>query len=302
MHNKSSQEINNQHFTKADLHIHSNYSFDCNSSLKSIFAEAKKTGINVIALTDHDSIDGIKQAKKLATKYQIELIPGIEVTAKGGTHIIGLFIDKKPSGHDILEIIAQIKKEGGLVILPHPYRSDTGLFYNWKVKNLYTQSEVEKIVQSVDAIEIINYKSVIKSESLDLDILTKYSKPFISGSDSHFPFEIGHAYLQIPVKPNKISKENILNPQNQIYFHNNSAPKIMLKKPQNTIEENKLRAKINQFLPVSIKKIIEKIIINQAHNAEYKKQKNKTIKLLSQNNFCRLIIKNDLPIIEKVNL
>ena len=69
----------------ADLHIHSIYSYDGTTSITAALARARQIGLNVIAITDHDEINGSLKALELAPRYGLEVIPGIEVTtAEGG--------------------------------------------------------------------------------------------------------------------------------------------------------------------------------------------------------------------------
>lgn len=79
----------------ADLHVHSNFS-DSDDTIESIFKQAKDKNISCLALTDHDTVDGIKLARQISSQYNIELIEGIEFSCqKDGqeVHILGYFID-----------------------------------------------------------------------------------------------------------------------------------------------------------------------------------------------------------------
>ena len=77
-----------------DLHIHSYYS-DGSMSVGEIVKLAKEKNLEAISLTDHDCIDGVTEALRLGKEYGIEVIPGIELSAKSDTetHILGYFID-----------------------------------------------------------------------------------------------------------------------------------------------------------------------------------------------------------------
>ena len=79
-----------------DLHTHSKAS-DASYSPSDLIALAKQKNLKAIALTDHDTTDGIKEARKASEKYDIEFIPGIELSAKynGELHIVGLYIDEE---------------------------------------------------------------------------------------------------------------------------------------------------------------------------------------------------------------
>ena len=80
-----------------DLHVHTTMS-DGEFTPKEIITLAKKEGIKVIAITDHDTIDGISQAREECIKNGIEFIPGIELSAIDNgkeVHVLGYYIDEK---------------------------------------------------------------------------------------------------------------------------------------------------------------------------------------------------------------
>ena len=79
-----------------DLHVHSNAS-DGTMSPSEVVAYAISKGLDAIALTDHDTIDGIAEAEEAARGTALELVPGIEMSCMYETteiHILGLFIEK----------------------------------------------------------------------------------------------------------------------------------------------------------------------------------------------------------------
>ena len=91
-----------------DFHTHSTCS-DGTFTPTELVDHAKKCGISAFALTDHDSVDGIKEAQNRAEEIGIELVPGIEFSAAESTetHIIGLFID--PENETLLKTIDKLK-------------------------------------------------------------------------------------------------------------------------------------------------------------------------------------------------
>lgn len=78
-----------------DLHVHSNAS-DGTFKPTDLIAEAKKAGLSALALTDHDTTDGVAEAIKAAEAAGIELIPGVELSTEYDgkeIHVVGLYID-----------------------------------------------------------------------------------------------------------------------------------------------------------------------------------------------------------------
>ena len=80
-----------------DLHTHSTYS-DGTFSVKELIDRAHEKGLAAIALTDHDTVDGVDEAiEYAASKYpDLEVIPGVELSTEGEgreVHIVGLYID-----------------------------------------------------------------------------------------------------------------------------------------------------------------------------------------------------------------
>ena len=78
-----------------DLHIHSLFS-DSDASIEDIFKEAKKRGVSCIAITDHDTVEGLDSADAYSKVYGVELIQGVELSAQHNdmeVHILGYFID-----------------------------------------------------------------------------------------------------------------------------------------------------------------------------------------------------------------
>jgi predicted metal-dependent phosphoesterase TrpH len=82
---------------------------------------ARATDLRVIAITDHDSIAGAKEAARLARQFGIDVIMGEEVSTADG-HMLALFIDTfLPPQRPAAETIAAIHAQGGLAIAPHPF-------------------------------------------------------------------------------------------------------------------------------------------------------------------------------------
>ncbi|MGB4594214.1 MAG: CehA/McbA family metallohydrolase [Coriobacteriia bacterium] len=106
---------------KADLHIHSNHS-DGLAKIPDIMEYvANETDLSVIAITDHNTIEGALFAQSLAEMYEIDVVVGEEISSKSG-HIIGLWLTEAvPPGLSAAETVARINEQGGVAVIAHPF-------------------------------------------------------------------------------------------------------------------------------------------------------------------------------------
>ncbi|RLF37418.1 MAG: metal-dependent phosphoesterase [Thermoplasmata archaeon] len=171
---------------KIDLHVHSAYSEDAKGLPKEIIKYAIKKGLNGLSITDHNSVKGSLEAMKIKPKDFI-IIPGIEISTREG-HLIALGI-KRDIERDlpVEETIELIIDEGGVPIVPHLFRTGTGL----KRKNL------DKIKDKISAIEVFNSCSMSRSNRAIERIAKKFDLGGTGGSDAHEPSFVGYGYTTI---------------------------------------------------------------------------------------------------------
>lgn len=111
----------NDVWSKADLHIHSNHSDGLAKVPEIMEYVATQTDLKVIAITDHNTIEGALFAQSLQELYDIEVVVGEEVSSKSG-HIIGLWLTETvPPGLSAAETVARIDEQGGVAIIAHPF-------------------------------------------------------------------------------------------------------------------------------------------------------------------------------------
>lgn len=187
---------------KADLHIHSKYSYDSLLHPKKILKTAKKRGLDIIAITDHETIRGGVETFKLNSDADFLVIIGCEVNTEVGD-IIGLHLNEEIKSRNSIEVIEEIKSQGGYVILPHPYRG-------------HKLQEVP--FQKIDAIEVFNSRSTLEQNTNALRLARELQKPFVAGSDAHFASEIGLCSFFIE---KCFDKNSILSQHNEklLYYH-----------------------------------------------------------------------------------
>jgi len=181
---------------RGDLHIHTNASRDSNLTPLKVLEAAKRKNLDVVAITNHNTIRDAKETEKLGGKFFPELIVivGEEVKTKQG-EIIALNIEKNiPNGLDVVKTCEMVKEQNGLVILPHPFdvlRSGLG-------------KKSREILKFVDAVEGFNARSLFKRfNEKGVEFAREYKLPLVAGSDAHFVEEIGQAITLIDSEPDK---------------------------------------------------------------------------------------------------
>ena len=171
---------------KLDLHIHSQYSEDGAGTPKEIIKVVNKKGLNGLAITDHNTVEGGVKALKAAPKNFI-VIPGVEISTAHG-HIIALNVKENiPRGLTVVETVEKIIDIGGTPIVPHLFRTMSGI----KMENL------KKIHKKLSAIEVFNGCSVPQSNLKTAKIAKEFKLGGTGGSDSHDPKFVGNAYTTI---------------------------------------------------------------------------------------------------------
>jgi predicted metal-dependent phosphoesterase TrpH len=108
-------------WSKADLHIHSDHSDGLAKIPEICEFVASETDLRVIAITDHNTIEGALFARSLSEMYDFEVIIGEEVSSKHG-HILGLFLEETvPAGMSAADTIRAIDEQGGIAVIAHPF-------------------------------------------------------------------------------------------------------------------------------------------------------------------------------------
>ncbi|MEI7648754.1 MAG: PHP domain-containing protein [Methanomicrobiales archaeon] len=174
-----------------DLHVHTNYSKDGESSVEEIIRAAEVAGLDAIAITDHDSVDGAKKA--LACETSVLVIPGIEVTTKQG-HLLVLGVTEIiPAGLDVETTVAIARRMGALLILPHPY-------HIWR-HGVARRRKAGMMV--VDAVESFNSRYIVGSANRKAErIALKLGKPCVGGSDAHNARFVGFGRTYVDAEKN----------------------------------------------------------------------------------------------------
>ena len=173
---------------KMDSHIHSEYSPDSKSKLEDIFNEAKRRNIDIIAISDHNTVDGSKEARRLTKNDDLLVIPSIEISSLEG-HILGFGCEEKID-RDLpaAETIDLIHDQSALAIIPHPY-----CFYR---HGLLCKADYKDL--KIDAIETKNARFIVGYCNNKAKNLSKNENlPSLGASDAHYFKFVGDCYSKI---------------------------------------------------------------------------------------------------------
>src|SRR3989338_2406246 len=167
-----------------ELHAHSYYShrekvkFDGTTSPANMIQAAAAKGINAIALTDHNTTMGWKEAKAAAKKLGIEFIPGEEVDSADGHVLAHNITETIRPGMPLEETVDKIHQQGGIAVASHPF----------DIKNDGTGKK-SLACDALEAFNAINFDRLSNKRCLKFAKINR--KPVTAGSDAHAPYMIG---------------------------------------------------------------------------------------------------------------
>lgn len=180
--------------TKADLHLHTTYSDGHSTPAQLVQYVLNHTTIRIIAVTDHDQIDGAYEAQKHAEGTGLHIIIGEEISTREG-HLLAYFIHERirpgMSAHDT---ITAVHEQGGLAVAAHPY--------DWMVRSLghfglLTHAAEDHRFWNFDAIEALNASLRPRYANIRATQAARtLNLPIIGGSDSHLLDTIGYGYTE----------------------------------------------------------------------------------------------------------
>ncbi len=177
-----------------DLHMHTDHSHDCATPVEVLLAAAREAGLGAIAVTDHNEISGALEAREKAAESgahpPVKVIVGEEVKTAGQGEVIGLFIEEKiPRGMTLADTVAEIKRQGGLVYVPHPFD---------RMHSVPDYEHLLPILDDIDAIEVFNPRVAIGSFNEEaVRFAAKYRLVAGAGSDSHVAQGLGSVRIRM---------------------------------------------------------------------------------------------------------
>ena len=179
---------------RADLHTHTNVSDGWPSPIEIVDHASRRAGIQVLAITDHDTIEGAQRAAEYAARRsRLHVVIGEEVSSRDG-HIIGLFLEKRVKpGLSASATIHAIHDQGGLAVAAHPF---------WRTQRRTAASVVHGVgwlaaELDFDAVEVENatpgffvFNQLAHRLNAGLGVAS------LGGSDAHIVDAVGRAYTE----------------------------------------------------------------------------------------------------------
>jgi glycosyltransferase involved in cell wall biosynthesis len=174
-----------------DLHMHTDHSPDCATPVELLLETAKERGLGAIAITDHNEISGALEAREVAGRIGgIKVIVAEEVKTAHEGEVIGLFLSERiERGMSMAETIAEIRRQGGLVYVPHPFD---------RLHSVPDYEHLLKIVDEIDILEVFNPRVAFSAFNEEaVRFARKYSIVPGAGSDSHVAQGLGSVKIRL---------------------------------------------------------------------------------------------------------
>jgi predicted metal-dependent phosphoesterase TrpH len=213
---------------RIDLHTHSTGSPDGGIRLEDYRQILSDKTLDVIAITDHDSIE---TAVGIQKELGAQIIVGEEISTKDG-ELIGLYLTNTvPAGLSAQETVAVIKAQGGLVCVPHPFET---------VRKGITQETLDSIERNVDIIEVHNGRAVFQNKGPQAATWARIQNIVgVASSDAHGSRGLGTTYTTLNEVP---TKETLVELLQTARLTTKRPPLLSLLYPK----LHRLRAKINK--------------------------------------------------------
>jgi predicted metal-dependent phosphoesterase TrpH len=185
------ERISPRPLIEVDLHMHTDHSGDCATPVDVLLQTARDRGLGAIAITDHNEVSGALEAREIAKGMDdLEVIVAEEVKTAEQGEVIGLFLEEKiPKGLTMAETIAEIRRQGGLVYVPHPFD---------RFHSVPDYEHLLDMVEEIDLLEVFNPRVALTSFNEEaVRFATKYRIVPAAGSDSHVAQGLGSVRQRI---------------------------------------------------------------------------------------------------------
>jgi hypothetical protein len=185
------RRLQDRDYIHCDLHMHTDHSPDCATPAELLLLTAKEQGLGAIAITDHNEITGALEAQEIAARIGgIKVIVAEEVKTAHEGEVIGLFLSERiERGMSLAETIAEIRRQGGLVYVPHPFD---------RLHSVPDYENLLGVVDDIDILEVFNPRVTLSAFNEEaVRFAGKYDIVPGAGSDSHVAQGLGSVKIRL---------------------------------------------------------------------------------------------------------
>ena len=172
-----------------DPHVHTAASHDARGSVADVLQQADDGGLAAIGITDHDTVDGAQRALDIQHRYDVLVVPGVEISTADG-HLLGLGVSEQPPvGQSLVGTVEWVRDRGGIAVVPHPFQSSRhGVAPHISAATL----------ASADAIEVYNSRLLTGRSNRKAERFAAFHDlPMTAGSDAHIAEMVGQAVTEV---------------------------------------------------------------------------------------------------------
>jgi predicted metal-dependent phosphoesterase TrpH/glycosyltransferase involved in cell wall biosynthesis len=185
------RRIAQRELVEVDLHMHTDHSPDCATPVDVLLATARERGLGAIAITDHNEISGALEAREMARRDGgPKVIVAEEVKTAEQGEVIGLFVEERiPRDLTMAETIAEIRRQGGIVYVPHPFD---------RLHSVPDYEHLLDIVEQIDILEVFNPRVALTAFNDEAErFAAKYRIVPGAGSDAHVAQGLGSVRIRM---------------------------------------------------------------------------------------------------------
>lgn len=177
---------------RVDYHLHTMFSYDSKTSPEAVLERALEAGLACVCVTDHDTIEGAVALTNIRCP-EVEIVVGCEFTVEDGSHVIGLHLKDMISEKGVPMLLEEIQLQGGLVLLPHPFRRSSGIF---RTEMRRSDEFVREVLSFTDMVECFNGGDSYDHNQKSFAFAMARGLPTVAGSDAHDAAWIGSVFVE----------------------------------------------------------------------------------------------------------
>lgn len=172
--------------------MHTCFSHDSVTPLDAVIERATAAGIGRLCVTDHDTIEGARQLERMAGP-ELEIVVGCEFSTNDGSQVVGLYLQEMIHERRLLQLLQRIQEQGGVVLLPHPFRRGSGIF---RPEARRSEAFIGEVLELTDLVECFNGRDSYENNEANLRFVRERGLSGVASSDAHDASRIGSVFVE----------------------------------------------------------------------------------------------------------